>query len=98
MLDLALRGIITRSNLAIVFIAASILCMPAFGQTTAMDWLDKGLLLYNQSKYDEAIEAYDRAIEIDPQLVFAWLFKGRALYDQGRYVESIKAYDKVIEI
>jgi len=41
------------------------LCAPAFGQTTAKDWLQKGVDFSGQGKYDEASEANDRAIEIN---------------------------------
>jgi hypothetical protein len=33
----------------------------AFGQQTSEDWLRKGLTLYYQGKYDDAIQAYDKA-------------------------------------
>ncbi len=70
-----------------------VLCAPAFGQTTAIDWNDKGNVLVDQGKYDEAIKAYDRAIEINPQLAEVWNNKGLALYHQGKYSEAIQAYD-----
>ncbi len=79
-------------------ITLAALCAPAFGQTTAIDWNDKGNALVDQGKYDEAIKAYDRAIEINPQLAEPWFNKGVALYLQGKYDEAIQAYDRVIEI
>ncbi len=44
---------------------------PALGQQTAADWLDKGYALDVQGRYDEAIQAYDKAIELNPQLAGA---------------------------
>ncbi len=70
----------------------------ASGQQTAEDWNNKGLALYYLGRYDEAIQAYDRAIEITPQFADAWRSKGVALVAQGKYDEAIQAYDKVIEI
>jgi len=67
-------------------------------QQTAEDWFDKGLALYKQSKYDEAIVAYDEAIRLNPNLVAVWGAKGIALYSQGRYNESIKAFDEAIRL
>jgi len=58
--------------LMIFFISAS-------GQQTAEDWFNKGIALYLQNKYDEAIQAFDKAVEIDPQLAEAWNNKGIAL-------------------
>jgi Flp pilus assembly protein TadD len=60
-------------------------------------WKNQGLSLLYQKKYDEAIQAFDSAIEIRPQFAFAWYYKGVALADQGKYDEAIKAYDKAIQ-
>jgi tetratricopeptide (TPR) repeat protein len=48
--------------------------------------------------FEEAINAYDKAIEIDPKYVTAWKNKGNVLYSLGRYNESLEALDKAIEI
>ncbi|HON37088.1 MAG TPA: tetratricopeptide repeat protein, partial [Methanothrix sp.] len=76
----------------------AVLCAPTLGQTTAIDWYNKGIDLDSQGKYDEAIQAYDKAIEIDPQYTEAWSNKGVTLAEQGKYDEAIQAYDKAIEI
>jgi tetratricopeptide (TPR) repeat protein len=76
----------------------TLLCLPVSGQTTAQDWTNKGVDLYNQGKYDEAIQAYNKAIEIDPLDEVAWSNKGNALDDLGKHDEAIEAYDKAIEI
>ncbi|HOI20250.1 MAG TPA: tetratricopeptide repeat protein [Methanothrix soehngenii] len=43
----------------------AVLCAPAFGQTTANDWIDKGNALGLQGKFDEAIQAFDKAEELE---------------------------------
>jgi len=68
------------------------------GPSTATDLINKGYALDSQGKYDEAIQAYDEAIEIDPQYVGAWINKGSALYSQGKYDEAVQAFDEAIEI
>lgn len=65
---------------------------------TAVDWYNKGLALYNQGKYDEAIKALDNATKFDPQYVDAWETKGWALYFQERYDEAAEAFDEIIKI
>ena len=51
----------------------------------------------NLNKSDEAIKAFDKAIEINPQDSKAWNNKGLDLRKLGKYDEAIKAYDKAIE-
>ena len=43
---------------------------------SAYSWIEKGNILFNQSKYDEAIRCYDNALKIYPdrEAIFA-LFK-----------------------
>jgi tetratricopeptide (TPR) repeat protein len=40
-------------------------------------------------KYEEAINAYDQAIKINPEDAWNWYYKGKALSDLGKYEESI---------
>ena len=64
----------------------------------AYAWYNKGLALNSAGKYDEAIKALDKAIEIDPNDATAWNIKGVALDNQGKHDEAIKALDKALEI
>ena len=75
-----------------------VLYTPAFGQTTSNDWLNKGNSLADQSKYDEALKAYDEAIRLDPNYAAAWNNKGNSLADQSKYDEALKAYDEAIRL
>ena len=63
-----------------------------------MAWNNKGIALYSQGKYNEAIKAYDEAIKLDPKYAMAWNNKGLALNSQGKYNEAIKAYDEAIKL
>ena len=46
----------------------------------------------------EAIKAYDKAIEINPQNSVAWSNKGAVLANLGRFDESVTAHIEGIEI
>ena len=81
-----------------VFILLLALMTSAQCQQTAEDWFNKGIVLYNQDKYDEAIKAFDEAIKLDPKYAYAWNGKGIALADQGKYDEAIEAYDEAIKL
>ena len=74
-----------------VFILLLALVTSAQSQQTATDWFNKGVDLYGQSKYDDAVKAYDEAIKINPKDDEAWSNKGVSLKEQGKYNESIEA-------
>ena len=59
---------------------------------------DKGDALYNLNQFNEAIKAYDKAIEINPQNSDAWNYKGLALGKLNNHEDAMKAYDKASEI
>ena len=61
-------------------------------------WFNKGFDLGKLERYEEAIEAYEKAIEINPKYNDAWFNKGFDLGKLKRYEEAIEAYEKAIEI
>lgn len=80
-------------------------------EKTAENWYKKGLELDKKGSYEEAIKAYDKAIEIEPQNAAFWFAKGQSLLSttygpiglrgQERTVveeAAIKAYDKAVQI
>ena len=54
----------------------------------AIEFFNKGNTLYDMGKYEEAVQAYDKAIEIDPEYAEAWVCKGYALNNIGKYQEA----------
>jgi tetratricopeptide (TPR) repeat protein len=63
-----------------------------------MAWYNKGKALYDLNKPIEALKAFDKAIEINPQYEDAWDYEGLTLYRLSKYEDAIKAFDKAIEI
>jgi len=57
----------------------------------------KGKALYNQGKYKEAMEIYDRIIEEDEEYIDAWYYKGEILYKENKYEEARNCFKKVLE-
>lgn len=78
----------------IVFIILLVLMTSAQCQQTAADWFNKGDSLTSQGRYDEAIQAYDQAIQLKPNYDNAWYNKGVALKALGRTNESDAAFAK----
>lgn len=60
-------------------------------------WLKKGNELFDQEKFDEAIDCYDEVIKINPKNKWGWICKGEALIQLARYDEAIKFYDAISE-
>lgn len=67
-------------------------------QQTAEEWFNKGDLLLNLGENIEAIDAYNKAIELNQSYVVAWSHRGNALLNLSEYQESLKCYNKAIEI
>jgi tetratricopeptide (TPR) repeat protein len=61
-------------------------------------WYKTGNTHYRCGRNNEAIECYDKAIEIDPNYTSAWNGKGLVLKRLKKYDEALKCYDKAIEI
>ena len=62
------------------------------------DYFNRGFDLYYKGKYDLALKAYEKAIELKPDYADAWTNKGVTLDELGRYEEALKAYEKAIEL
>ncbi len=47
--------------------------------------------------YEEAIAAFERALQLKPNASYAWQQRGDALRQTKRYAEAIASYDKALE-
>ncbi|MDY6782733.1 MAG: tetratricopeptide repeat protein [Cyanobacteriota bacterium] len=61
-------------------------------------WMNRGLALRRLGRYNEALEAYNRAIELEPGYVLAWNNRGVVLLDIGRYREAESAFQQALEL
>ena len=64
----------------------------------AINWNNKGFALASLGQYEEALKAYDKAIELKPDFSVAWNNKAFSFSSLGRYEEALNAYDKAIEL
>ena len=65
---------------------------------SAIEWLEKGLALMESGKYQDAIEAYSEAIELNPNYVKAYNNRGVAYRNLGEYQQAMRDYGRAIEI
>lgn len=73
---------------------------------TAEEWYNKGVNLMRRHRvadpfdkaYKEAVDAFDKAIELNPQYAEAWFEKGNALTAIGRRKDAQDAYDEARKI
>lgn len=61
-------------------------------------WLNKGNALLNLNKPEEALDACNKAIEIEPENADAWYVKAEALFKLNKPKETLDACNRVIEI
>jgi tetratricopeptide (TPR) repeat protein len=61
-------------------------------------WIRKGLDLEDEQRHEEAMDCFDKAIELNPKDEYVWYWKGNCLRDMQRYEEALVCYDKAIEL
>jgi len=81
----------------LVLMVLSLMSIVCYGQT-AQEYYDTGLDFLGKKMYDEAIAAYQKAIELNPQYTNAYRYLGVAYRKKGMNDEAISAYKKAIEL
>lgn len=60
--------------------------------------LNRGVEMYNEQKFDEAIKSYDMAAELNPQDTTAYMYAAYAAAGKQDYQQVKKYYNKLLEI
>ena len=68
-----------RKTVLAVLMALVALCPSTVAEETAEDWVKTGDELYENGSYEEASNAYDEAIQMDPSNADAWFGKGNSI-------------------
>ncbi len=88
-----------KAIIAIVLIATAVLCASALAQEkTADDWLKEGFSLAANGSYEQALEAYDKSIQIDPNNELAWINKANVFLILNKTNDAIASYQKALYI
>lgn len=67
-------------------------------ERSAGHWFNLGFLLESADRTEEAIDAFCRAVALDPKLDRAWYGLGLALLRQGRHDEAVRAFTRNTEL
>lgn len=59
----------------------------------ALEWFYKGVELQTQEKYEEAVNAYEKAVKIDSVFAFAYDNLGISYRKLGNYEKALNAYE-----
>lgn len=64
----------------------------------AQDYAKQGDKFFTQGCYDEAVQAYDRALQLDSHGVEVWNNRGVVLTKLQRYHEAIASYEQALQL
>ncbi|MFX1563244.1 MAG: tetratricopeptide repeat protein [Promethearchaeota archaeon] len=61
-------------------------------------WNEKGLELLRKGKLHDALVAFNRAIQIQPEFPLPWLNRGVTLRQLKRYQEALESYERALQL
>ncbi len=70
----------------------------ASSQKTKGQWLNDGSMLFEAKRYEEALAAFEQAIQLDPYFSIAYASKGNALRKLKRYNEAFIAFVESLQL
>ncbi|HIN40359.1 MAG TPA: tetratricopeptide repeat protein [Flavobacteriales bacterium] len=82
-------------NILLVLLALLLSGM-LFAQKSAFAWYFEGNKMLFRKDYPAAIEAYDKAILLNPNADYAWFNRGNAKFEQVNYKSARLDYNKTI--
>lgn len=65
---------------------------------TANDYIEQGKAFYAEARYEDAIAALDKAIQLELDNPRAWFSKGATLAKQQQYEDAAAAYDRATQL
>ncbi|HEY7588042.1 MAG TPA: tetratricopeptide repeat protein [Thermoplasmata archaeon] len=63
-----------------------------------LPWYGKGATLVLLGRYEDALRAIDRALDINPYNEVAWLNKGNALMRLGRHTDALRCFNAALRV
>ena len=96
------KKIFIRFFAAIVLVStgviASISVIDILNSENAKDLYQKANTFHDLKQYENAIEAYEKVVKIEPNFFQAWNGLGKTFYEQKKYREGLEAYNNAIKL
>lgn len=83
-----------KYEIALDYFDQSIIADPTYTRA----WIDKGDLLLQLNRSQEALSAYDSALALNNNVPEVWNFRGEALMTLGKYPEALESFEKALQI
>ena len=96
-----LRNIILNPVLLLTVFMSMLLifgCATTQEGMDASEFNDRGIAYHQKGQYDQAISAFNKALEIDPRHAESYNNRGIARFQKGQYDRAISDFSKVLEI
>jgi tetratricopeptide (TPR) repeat protein len=61
-------------------------------------WQKKGRIFFSQGRYEEALQALDQSIKMNPRSAESWNERGNVLIAANRYNEALKCYEVAVAL
>jgi len=71
---------------------------PDLSEISATNWSEIGRQAIDANRWNEALNAYDKAIELNPNDASAYNNRGLAYNNLSKYKQAILSYDRAIEL
>ncbi|MFN6530202.1 tetratricopeptide repeat protein [Nostoc sp. ChiSLP03a] len=96
------KGILGKILLTIFFFAvgviASIFIWHYINSNNAIELSKQGNTFFDLQRYQDALEVYEKAVNLRPDYAQAWNGQGKTLNKLRKYKDALVAYDKAIQI
>jgi len=71
---------------------------PLEDRNNSVDWTNRGNEFYRLERFAQSQDAFEWALQLDPNFYQAWYGLGQVLMAQSRYQDALNAYNRVLEL
>jgi tetratricopeptide (TPR) repeat protein len=99
-MDQQIKAAIINGTFVIIGVIITLFMTNNFPHLAPEDsyWNSQGNTFSSLEKYDQAVNAFDKALESNPKNQHVWRNRAVALAYKGEYEEALRSIDKAIEV